>query len=156
MFTMDNFRNFGDPALNRFFVSNLMFLNLYVLGMLKDAWSLILLPLLVMIFVIEPEECKAINGVRSIRRISGGVVFLCTILIWVSMYLLFTPVGSSVINGVQARYFLPLIMPTASLLFNQRFKIKITTLKYNQIITGLTLFLTAVCMYQCVIKGRIL
>ena len=54
--TMDNFRNFGDPSLNRYLVSNLMFLNLYVLGTLKDAWSLILLPLLAMVFLASPEK----------------------------------------------------------------------------------------------------
>jgi uncharacterized membrane protein len=32
-------------------------------------------------------------------------------MVWLAMYLAFTPVGSKVINGVQARYYLPLLLP---------------------------------------------
>lgn len=155
MFTMDNFRNFGDESLNHYMASNLMFLNLYVLGNLKDAWSFILLPLLGMIFLISPEKEEVPHAVCRIRWVSALVVLGSSILVWTAMYLFFTPVGMGEIEGVQARYFLPLIMPAAYLLWNGKLRIRITRERYTQIVLGITLMLTAVCFYQGVIAGRV-
>ena len=154
--TMDNFRNFGDPNLNRYLVSNLMFLNLYVLGTLKDAWSLILLPLLAMVFLASPEKRKIPVKMKAVRITALLTVLGSALLIWLSMYLFFTPVGSSGIEGVQARYFLPLALPFACLVQNRRICLKISELRYRQIALTMTLLLTAVCVYQGAIAGRVL
>lgn len=157
MLTMDNFRNFGDPSLNRYLVSNLMFLNLYVFGTLKDAWSLILLPLLAMVFLAEPmERDTAVKKMKSVRIVSLLTFFSSAALIWLSMYLFFTPVGSSGIEGVQARYFLPLLLPFAGLVQNRRICLKISELRYRQIALILTFLLTGVCIYQGAIAERVL
>ena len=154
--TMDNFRNFGDPSLNRYLVSNLMFLNLYVLGTLKDAWSLILLPLLAMVFLASPEKREIPANIKAVRITALLTVLGSALLIWLSMYLFFTPVGSSGIEGVQARYFLPLALPFACLVQNRRICLKISELRYRQIALTMTLLLTAVCVYQGAIAGRVL
>ena len=154
--TMDNFRNFGDPSLNRYLVSNLMFLNLYVLGTLKDAWSLILLPLLAMVFLASPEKREIPANIKAVRITALLTVLGSALLIWLSMYLFFTPVGSSGIEGVQARYFLPLALPFACLVQNRRICLKISELCYRQIALTMTLLLTAVCVYQGAIAGRVL
>lgn len=151
----DNLRNFGDESLNRFMASNLMFLNLYVLGNLTDVWSFVLLPLLGFLFLLSPDYERIPLNIKGMRWISAAVVILSVILIWVSMYLYFTPVGMSEIEGVQARYYLPFIMPVAYLLWNRRLRLKITEERYTQIAMGVTLVLTAVCFYQGVIVGRV-
>lgn len=156
MLTMDNFRNFGDPSLNRYLVSNLMFLNLYVLGTLKDAWSLVLLPLLAMVFLASPEKREIPMKMKVVRITALLTVLGSALLIWLSMYLFFTPVGSSSIEGVQARYFLPLALPLACLLQNRRICLKISELRYRQSALVMTLLLTAVCVYQGAIGGRVL
>ena len=43
-------------------------------------------------------------------------------LIWTALYLSFTPVGSLVINGVQSRYFIPLILPLLIIINTNKIK----------------------------------
>lgn len=157
MFTMDNFRNFGDPAKNQFSVLILMFLNLYVLGNLKDAWILILLPLLLLLFLAEPEGEPALppyRKIRKIRRLNAVILILSILLVWTAMYLAFTPIGSQSIEGVQTRYFLPLFLPAAYALWNQRVQVHISRSWYFRITWGAELLLTGVCFYQTLILGR--
>lgn len=156
LFTMDNFRNFGDESKNRFLVSNLMFLNLYVLGILKDAWSLILLPLLVLLFLAEPQGETQLPGNIKKIRIENGIVLISTVLlIWLAMYLTFTPIGNDGVEGVQARYFLPLFLPTAYTVWNDKVIVRIPRLRYYQIALGATLLLVSQCMFQCLIGARL-
>lgn len=156
LFTMDNFRNFGDKSKNHFLVSNLMFLNLYVLGTLKDAWSLILLPLLALLFLVEPQgETRLPGNIRKVR-IGNGIVLISTVLlIWLAMYLTFTPIGNDGIEGVQARYFLPLFLPAAYTMWNRKVIIRISRLRYFQIALGAVLLLVSQCVYQFVISARL-
>lgn len=157
LFTMDNFRNFGNASKNRFMAGNLMFLNLYVLGILKDAWSLVLLPLLALVFLAEPEgEAKMPGNIRKIRWTNLAVTVCCVLLIWVAMYLAFTPIGNNGIEGVQARYFLPLFLPTAYVVWNNRIQVRISRLRYGQLAMGAVLLLTSVCFYQTLIAGRVM
>ena len=57
IFSFDNFRNAGDEVENTTLVCNQMFLNLYILGTLKEVWALILLPLLLLIFLVLGSTC---------------------------------------------------------------------------------------------------
>ena len=59
-----------------------------------------------------------------------GVMYL----IWTALYLSFTPVGLGHINGVQARYYIPLLLLIATLSFNNKIKLKMTQKCYNVII----------------------
>ena len=47
--------------------------------------------------------------------------------IWLSLYLSFTPVGSETINGVQNRYFIPLLLPLLLLLKSDKIKVNLST-----------------------------
>ncbi len=56
------------------------------------------------------------------------ILFLSLIvmaMVWLAMYLAFTPVGSNTINGVQARYYIPLLLPVYLCLCPDRVKVKI-------------------------------
>lgn len=157
IFTMDNFRNFSAKGKNQFMVGNLMYLNLYGLGILKDAWSLVLLPLLLLLFFGAPvweEESDHVMR-RRVRTVNQLVVILCVVLIWFIMYLSFTPIGSDVIEGVQARYYLPLILPATYAIWNKRIIVQISKERFYQMAMTVSLILTGTCMYQCLICGRI-
>ncbi len=46
-------------------------------------------------------------------------------MIWVAMYLAFTPVGNDTVNGVQARYYIPLLLPLYLCLCPDQIKISV-------------------------------
>ena len=157
IFTFDNFRNFGDKTKNQFLPSNLMFLNLYGLGMLKDAWSFVLLPVLAMLFLTNTDdEQNEPKNIKTIRVVNGIAVVCSVALVWIAMYLAFTPIGADAIEGVQARYFIPLLLPAAYTLWNNRIQIKVSKQRYYQIVLGAALVLAGVCFYQTLICGRLI
>ena len=61
----------------------------------------------------------------------GLVVLINIAIIWTALYISYTPVGDSVINGVQGRYFVPLLLPFLLLFSTDRIKNKISPLAYN-------------------------
>ena len=70
------------------------------------------------------------------------VILSIIVLIWTSMYLAFSPIGSIDIKGVQKRYYLPLLLPFLLLFDNTVISIKISKLNYNRfIISGCSLTL---------------
>ena len=71
----------------------------------------------------EPE-----NGGRLTWPARAWILLLCAgimAMVWVAMYLAFTPVGSDHINGVQARYYIPLLPALYLCLCPDRLKISI-------------------------------
>lgn len=157
IFTLDNFRNFNKASKNHFLPSNLMFLNLYGLGMLKDAWSYILLPVLALLFITNIDEMQNTGETKKTNRLILIVAVGCSIiLVWTAMYLAFSPIGDNKISGVQARYFLPLLLPTAYALSSNRIQIKISKQHYYQMVLGATLLLAGACFYQTLIMGRLM
>ena len=82
----------------------------------------------------------------------AGTIFL----VWLALYLDFTPVGAEYIAGVQARYYLPLLY-LGALLFAGR---KVTINWSEETITKLTYsaatLLGFALMYQGMLQGRII
>ena len=71
------------------------------------------------------------------------LILFITCLITVSMYLSFTPVASTIIKGVQERYFLPLFYALLLIFANNNAKYKISEEKYSLIlviIMGIVLY----------------
>lgn len=152
LFSFDNFRNYGEEGENAVLVLNQMFLNFYVLGTMKEVWALVLFPLLLLVFLIEPAgESGGQTMTKAVRWLHLAVVAASVMLVWLAMYLTFTPIGSSSIEGVQARYFLPLALPFANLTENDKIKIEISRLRYTQIALGATLLLSSVGVYTLLI-----
>ena len=157
IFSFDNFRNMGDEVENTTLICNQMFLNLYVLGTLKEVWALLLLPLLLLIFLVEPQgETKPVYSQKRIRIDCIWVTLASVILVWLAMYLTFTPIGASRIQGVQARYFLPLFLPFACIVSGNNIRIKLSRLRYYQIALGTGFVLCAECIYEFLIIGKTL
>ncbi len=72
-------------------------------------------------------------------------------LIWTALYLSFTPVGSTTINGVSARYYLPLLVPLFYLFQSDKFSCRLSETT-NMLITHYgILFILLYCMFMFVI-----
>lgn len=67
--------------------------------------------LLLIIIVGIIENFKGENFKKFSRLFCFVLLTGVVVLIWTALYLSFTPVGLTTINGVQARYFLPLLLP---------------------------------------------
>ena len=72
---------------------------------------------------------------KNIKIFMWLIVLAIICMIWGSMYIVFTPVGSSVINGVQSRYFIPLMYPVLMLFISDKIKLKVDIKTYNKIIS---------------------
>lgn len=78
-------------------------------GMLETA-----IPMLVFLVLLCEEKHLSCKQGRLSWQARTVVLVLCAAVIgmvWLAMYLAFTPVGADEINGVQARYYLPLLLP---------------------------------------------
>lgn len=76
------------------------------------------------------------------------VISAIIVLIWSVLYACFTAVGADSIEGVQARYYLPLLFPISLLLFNDKIQLKCDINKYNKLIMGVMMTLCVVCMFN--------
>lgn len=95
----------------------------------SDNLYYIYLLFIVIVGVIENwknEKFKQIPRLFSLVLIMGVVL-----LIWTALYLSFTPVGLTTINGVQARYFLPLLLPLFLCIKPKNMYFKIQDKKYD-------------------------
>jgi len=120
--------------------------------------NLYYLILIILIFVISTDSYYKNSEKQKYIKIFNIILNLgIIVLIWTAMYLAFTPVGELTINGVQNRYFIPLLFPLILItLSNNKIKCNIDNKKYDSIIILLisiillysvyTSFLTCFCM----------
>ncbi len=80
---------------------------------------------------------------KNYKIVMGSIIILTIILIWTALYLSFTPVGNSSINGVQARYYIPLLLPFYGLFYNDNITFNVEYSKYCKWIT--CIMVLAVC-----------
>ena len=99
------FRNFGNSLIENCF-SYMSMLNTY--GWLNYGYSLSTIVMLVMFgkicFAQEGLKLSGLNKTLLVLMIIGNYCFTC-----LALYITWTPVGSPNIDGVQGRYFIPLI-----------------------------------------------
>ena len=62
-----------------------------------------------MVLTDVPETGYAFRKRERIGMLAIAALIIC--FIWTAMYISFTPVGAGTINGVQGRYFIPIILP---------------------------------------------
>lgn len=67
----------------------------------------------------------------KLKLLMAAVVFIVVCFIWTAMYISFTPVGNPGINGVQGRYFLPVVIPLLLLFNTDRIQNNIPDRWYN-------------------------
>lgn len=156
IFSLDNFRNSGIAAYNNFFAGNLMFLNYYLLGVMGDKWCIILIPIMTVLLLYREEGMENQRMMGRKQQVFMIMVLLLVIgIIWISMYLVFTPVGSTQIAGVQARYYLPLVYFAALLIQNRKISITADGEGMAKMTMTAALVLEAVSLYEFMQKGRL-
>lgn len=84
---------------------------------------------------------------KKSKIILGILIFLSIGCIWGSLYVSFTPVGSTTINGVQNRYFIPLIMPLLLLLMTNNVKVNLNDKKIYAIYTVILFIVISMTLF---------
>ena len=84
---------------------------------------------------------------KKSKTILGILIFLSIGCIWGSLYVSFTPVGSTTINGVQNRYFIPLIMPLLLLLMTNNVKVNLNDKKIYTIYTVILFIVISMTLF---------
>ena len=80
-----------------------------------------------------------------------GITTVIILLIWTALYVDFTPVGLTKINGVQNRYFLPLLFPLLFCLQFPNIHNKINPKYYNTAIFALSVIAMIFMVYQFIL-----
>ena len=118
------------------------------LGYLNNWCYYVFALLLLFIIITEKNDYKL--------KIKDRILFLIIIqgiisLIWTALYLSFTPVGKNYIDGVQPRYFLPLLYVLLVCIKKPILKINISEKKYNLIIFFISIVVSMVSIYQLIL-----
>ena len=107
--------------------------------------------LFILIFVIITENNEKYK-ISKLNRIIGIVSIIAVILlIWTAMYLAFTPIGLNTINGVQPRYFIPLLLPLAIFIKSNKIKNSIPDNIYNLIVILIPSLVLTISIYQYIL-----
>lgn len=112
--------------------------------------NLYYLNVLLTIFVTLTGENK-VELDKKVKAVMGILVFGVAVLIWTALYLSFTPVGAGTINGVQQRYYIPLMFPVMLLFVSSKIKCEITELWYDRGIMLANLVVLSGCIYQLIL-----
>lgn len=80
------------------------------------------------------------------------LLFSSVCLIWTALYLSFTPVGINQINGVQARYYLPLLLPFIFVLRPKNIISEIDRSKYHTFVMLMSTFVIFSAIYYNILK----
>lgn len=106
----------------------------------------------VFVLIIHAKESDRKYQIDWKKRTWGlGLIGLVLCFIWGSMYLAFTPVGSNVVNGVQARYYLPFLFLMFMLIPTDRIRSFLTEKMALVLSLGVIVFLHAVSVYNLMI-----
>lgn len=87
---------------------------------------------------------------RILLFIAIGVIICLT---WTALYLQFTPVGQLSINGVQGRYYIPLMFPFFMLFNTKKNTCKIKESWYTLLVYGTSIFLVFRVIYSLIIQN---
>ncbi|WP_373212134.1 DUF2142 domain-containing protein [Ruminococcus sp. 5_1_39BFAA] len=152
----DNFRNLGDSASSNYFWGSLMFLNLGSLGILSHKWVALLIPVVVLLLLYREKPEEALHYQKGYKLIIGLIIAMTVFLIWLALYLSFTPVGDEAIAGVQARYYLPLIYLIALLISNRNVYIQARNTGVAKIVLATVNVFWIISIYSFFLQTRLI
>ena len=113
----------------KFFSSNTL-INFSYAHSFSDHYNFYYIILFLLIFTFLTDNKK--NQLTKKQRLYFlGITLFIILLIWSALYIDFTPVGLTTINGVQNRYFLPLLLPFLFCLQFPNIQNKINPKYYN-------------------------
>ncbi len=108
------------------------FFNYGYLGGMSGKW-VIAGVLILILGALRKEESKPFLP-SNYRILNAIMIFGLSAVIYTSMYVSYTPVASSVIEGVQARYFIPLLLPFVYVISGKKNLIPIKEKWYSKIV----------------------
>lgn len=97
-------------------------------------WKSFILAVFVTIVLTEPRvklDMTQKQALHVYRKVMLPLNLGVTALIWTALYLDFTPVGSTTIQGVQARYYLPMFLSYIVMLFTNKIECRWDNKKYT-------------------------
>lgn len=94
---------------------------------------------------LTADQKKALSLYRKFAIV---LVMGVIVLIWTALYLDFTVVGSTVINGVQARYYLPLFLSVFAVLYTDKIKCTFDDRKYTAVVMSIIACIWMQCLYN--------
>ncbi len=152
IFAMDNLRNLGNPGADNYTMMNLAFLNYSEAGVLKDKWEIIIVPAILFLFFAENTQDRESKLSLKQRIAAGLIVFVIAGMIWSAFYLAFTRVGMEMIDGVQARYFFPLLLPL-SFAVKPFLKLNMSRKNYSKMMLSVVIFLNMLGIMTLFMQG---
>lgn len=105
-----------------------------------------------LVFLILTDTVKRDRDMTIVQRL--GIFALLAIsvaLTWTSMYLAFTPVGSGSIQGVQARYYLPVLLPFFMLFNTKKIKVDFNDTIYTKLVLAVPVVLCFLSIYKAIL-----
>ncbi len=102
--------------------------------------------------LVQLEEDRKYVLETKWKVLFGIMVFGVASVIWTGMYVTFTSVGADYINGVQGRYYIPLIMPFMLIFKNNVIKNKLSDELYKKMIFGVITFVNLYGTYVFFLK----
>lgn len=118
-------------------------------GYEKNANYIILIFTILLAFL---SEKKQLNISEKHRLMMGSIYYFIICLIWGSMYISFTPVGNTSINGVQSRYFLPILLPIICCFSTQKIKNTFNTKSIFTVCSIFILVINCFIIYKLIIS----
>lgn len=99
-------------------------------GKINTIWVVIIVVTMIIVAAVDDE-----SDVLKLRANEKIMLLLSSTMSWIlaltALYITFTPVGKSTVDGVQGRYITPLIVPLLLLLKNGKIKINLNKEKLN-------------------------
>lgn len=145
-------------SLGEFSIGNMALLNYAHVGVIRDNYAYIAILLVSFVSVTDTRWKKECYFTKWQR---GAVVFIgfaIISLIWTAMYLAFTPVQYHVINGVQGRYFIPILAPLiiSIMMGCKRIKLEVSDKWYNRVIGVSSLIVLMGSIYNIIFTSYLL
>lgn len=124
--------------------------NFAYIGSIDSSNNLYFLILIILILVAITDNAN--NNLSNKHRFSIlSTIFSIILLIWISLYISFTPVGLNTINGVQGRYFLPLIFPIVFAIQPKKLKNNFSPQKYNAVVVSILSLAFILIVYDLIL-----
>lgn len=101
---------------SRSIIGHLGWLDVPLPGWVVSSYKIIL----ILTFIMEAKTIKIFNFIQ--RLLLGTILVLSILFIFTVMYLTWNPIGSGTIEGIQGRYFIPLLPLLFILLYSDYFK----------------------------------
>lgn len=104
-----------------------------------------------LIFIVLTDVNKSKISAKT-KMFIATFIFIIVCFIWTALYISFTPVGYPSINGVQGRYFIPVVYLGLILFNTDRIKVDISTKSYNRLVLAVCALINFYMLIQITLE----